>query len=72
MSDRLTLLHKYCSKAQCIHSQRSADSYWWKLRPFLTSDQRMRLLSAHGHWEIGQGREELNAVRAEIAEEWSS
>lgn len=72
MSERLDLLHKYCSKAQCAHSQRSADSYWWKLKPFLTSAQRMSLLSAHGHWEIGEGAGELNNVRAEIAKEWES
>lgn len=66
------ILEKFCSKAGCFHSQQSAHNLMNDLVEYLTIDQHGQLLIAWGHWDIGEGREELNEVRDKILKSWDN
>lgn len=68
--DFQTILDRFVDKAGCMHSQRSATTYWQQLKQFgaLTEVQRNALSLAWAHFQMGEGRRELDAVRKRIVD----
>ena len=60
------LLVAFRNKAGCAHTQRQASVTWQQLRPRLTDVERLLLVTAWAHAELGEGRGELDRVCATL------
>jgi hypothetical protein len=76
-NERIELLEQFQAKAGCIHTQSKTISLWMKLGPHLEGYFDGKI--SYGHWlnvawshfEIGEGREELDYYCNKLKKLWS-
>ena len=72
MTEIIILLEKFRNKAGCMHTQRVANKVKLELYDLLESNEFSELSTAHSHFTLGEGPEELYDVCKKLKEKYGN